>query len=353
MWQNFTVRNFRPFSGLVLQPLGRVNLIAGKNNTGKTALLEAMHLHSYPQEVMLPFTINELRGAASQKKYDEDICSWLFYDKNASLGLALISQDEKGVTRTLQMQILGAAARAQLLDAKKVIESSFVQGEWSAERPALILKTEVSGKESWAVGFPDAKGMRALGNSTAWDGPSVFIGASGRQADEDVTAFSELEVANRQEELLPSLQILEPRLQRLAIVLSGGKPVIHGNIGLSRLVPMSFMGEGTRRLLSILLAITATEGGNVLIDEVENGLHYSVLTKVWQAIGHAARQANVQVFATTHSWECILRAHEAFAEGDVYDLRLHRLDRVGDRISAVSYDREMIESALYNAVEMR
>lgn len=353
MWQNFTVRNFRPFSGLVLQPLGRVNLIAGKNNTGKTALLEAMHLHSYPQDVMLPFTINELRGVASQKKYDEDICSWLFYDRNASLGLTLISQDEKGVTRTLQMQILDATARARLPDAKKAIESSFVQGEWSAEWPALLLKTEVSGKESWAVGFPDAQGMRAISNSTAWDGPSVFIGSSGRPAEEDVAAFSELEITNRQEELLPSLQILEPRLQRLAIVLSSGKPVIHGSIGLSRLVPMSFMGEGTRRLLSILLAIVTAAGGNVLIDEVENGLHYSVLTKVWQAIAHAARQANVQVFATTHSYECIVAAHEAFTANGPYDLRLFRLDRIGEDIKVAAYDQDVLGYATEMNHEVR
>jgi hypothetical protein len=353
MWQNFTVRNFRPFPGLVLQPLGRVNLIAGKNNTGKTALLEAMHLHSYPQDVMLPFTINELRGAAPQKKYDEEVCSWLFYDKNASHGLVLISQNDKGVTRSLQMWIVDATARAQFPEAKQVVDGSFLEGAWGTEKSGPLLKTEVSGRVFWSVGFPKGEGLSWVGTNAAWEGPSAFISSSGRPSDEDVKAFSELEIANRQEELLPSLQIVEPRLQRLAIVLSGGKPLIHGSVGLRRLVPMSFMGEGIRRLLSILLAISTAAGGKVLIDEVENGLHYSVLTKVWQAIGHAARQANVQVFATTHSYECIVAAHEAFTTNGPYDLRLFRLDRIGEEIKVAAYDQDVLGYATEMNHEVR
>ena len=91
----------------------------------------------------------------------------------------------------------------------------------------------------------------------------------------------------------------------------------------------------------------------VLIDEIENGLHYSVLTQVWQAIAKAARQNDVQVFATTHSWECIRAADEAFAAEEPFDFRLHRLDRIGDAIEVVSYDQEGIEVSLTTGLEMR
>ncbi len=77
------------------------------------------------------------------------------------------------------------------------------------------------------------------------------------------------------------------------------------------------------------------------------------MKKVWQAIAHAARAAGVQVFATTHSWECIRWAHEAFSDDKTYDFRLHRIDRDDQEARVVSYDREGIESALFNAVEMR
>src|SRR5256885_1678397 len=83
-----------------------------------------------------------------------------------------------------------------------------------------------------------------------------------------------------------ALQVLEPRLQRLSLVPLAGKAVIHGDVGLDLLVPVAFMGEGMRRLLSILLAIS-NASGPVLIDEIENGFHHSVMTRVWKAIAQA------------------------------------------------------------------
>src|SRR5262249_11862374 len=103
MWQNFTAKNFRCFSGLLLNHLARVNLIAGKNNTGKTALLEAIHIQSYPENCKLLFDMHSRRGMAEGPPYDPDTAQWLFSDGHADLGFELISQDEGGTTRTLQV----------------------------------------------------------------------------------------------------------------------------------------------------------------------------------------------------------------------------------------------------------
>ncbi|HLA44590.1 MAG TPA: AAA family ATPase, partial [Aggregatilineales bacterium] len=46
MYTSFRVQNFRCFADLQMNDLARINLIAGKNNTGKTSLLEAILLHS-------------------------------------------------------------------------------------------------------------------------------------------------------------------------------------------------------------------------------------------------------------------------------------------------------------------
>jgi ABC-type multidrug transport system ATPase subunit len=86
--------------------------------------------------------------------------------------------------------------------------------------------------------------------------------------------------------------------------------MINGDIGIGRLIPLPLLGEGTVRLLEILLAISTTRDGVVLIDEIENGLHYSVLKKVWKAIAQYARKSNSQIVTTTHSWESIEAARE-------------------------------------------
>ncbi len=356
MLTQFWVKNIRCFSDLHLKDLGRINLIAGKNNTGKTALLEAMHLYAYPSDAMMPFTINHLRGTPTDTKFDPDAWDWLHYNKDSSHEIELMSQNEKGETRTLRIWVTDAAtARTTCPEAGKLLEGSFLQGRWEGEAPCFILRKEQNGEPPrHSVGLPEGStGMSSLTSKAPWVGPSLFIGSAGRSQEEDVKAFSELEAANRQEEVLHSLQLLEPRLRRLSILLLAQKPAIYGDIGLSRLVPLQFMGEGVRRLLSIIAAIAGARGGTVLIDEIENGLHYSVQEKVWDALANAARRANVQIFATTHSWECIEAAHRAFKASRPYELRFYRLDRRGEEIMVKSFDERMLDTVEKSDLEVR
>jgi AAA15 family ATPase/GTPase len=113
------------------------------------------------------------------------------------------------------------------------------------------------------------------------------------------------------------------------------------------------MGEGMARLASLVLAIGNAQGGVVLVDEIENGLHHSILPQVWQAIDKVSRQFATQVFATTHSLECITAAHQAFSESEHYAFRLHRLERVQDTIRAITYDQEALAAAIDTGLEVR
>jgi hypothetical protein len=185
--------------------------------------------------------------------------------------------------------------------------------------------------------------------------PAVFLAARKRIGlEEDAERFAKLQLTGQEDVVLNALRQLEPRLSRLAmVVLTGGLPVIHGDIGLPKLVPLPDMGEGMARLASLVLAVGYAAGGAVLVDEIENGLHYSVLSRVWQVLSDAARQFDVQVFATTHSRECIVSAHQAFSGTDMYDFRFHRLERVEGRIRAVTYPRETLEAAIETRLEVR
>jgi AAA15 family ATPase/GTPase len=102
-----------------------------------------------------------------------------------------------------------------------------------------------------------------------------------------------------------------------------------------------------------LLAIATAPHGVVLVDEIDNGLHHSVISKVWQAIDDAARRFDTQVLATTHSYECIQAAYQAFNETENYDFRLHRLERVAEKVRVVTYDRETLAAALTGELEVR
>ena len=149
---------------------------------------------------------------------------------------------------------------------------------------------------------------------------------------------------------MEALQVIEPRLQSIEDNSSSGAPMIWGDIGLPELIPLSAMGEGMTRIARLVLAISATPDGVILVDEIENGLHHSVLPKVWKVVDTAAKQFNTQVFATTHSFECIEAAHEALgADGFL----LHRLEASGTENRCVTYEPEAISAAMRHYMEVR
>jgi AAA15 family ATPase/GTPase len=123
--------------------------------------------------------------------------------------------------------------------------------------------------------------------------------------------------------------------------------------GLSELIPVTQLGRGFNRLLDIYSEIVATEARVLLIDEIENGLHYSVLPLVWKGLFLAAKEFDVQIFATTHSWECILAADQSAREGGPYELELIRLDRMDETIKATLMDETSLTTARELGWEMR
>jgi AAA15 family ATPase/GTPase len=99
--------------------------------------------------------------------------------------------------------------------------------------------------------------------------------------------------------------------------------------------------------------VASSKNGIVFIDEVENGVHYSVLSKLWEATAEFAERFNTQVFATTHSLECIRAAYETFAERQ-YAFRLFRLQRETDRsVSSKEFSMDAIGAALKTELELR
>lgn len=354
MFSSIKLKNFRGFRELDLPNLKRVNLIAGKNNTGKTAVLEAIRLLCDPTDSLLPTKINELRCVDDASKLFEELWAWFFRDRNPEKNeIELDSVDEQNIQRKVKYRLLESSeVQQEFPNQERWISETPPQGFYPSQK-RLIIEYKGPPKDR-TIGIMGGHGQAWYIPVPPWSMACFLLSSGLSQPDVDVEFFSKLETEKRQAELLPGLQILEPRLQRLSIAVVGGRSIIHGeNSGIARLVPVFLMGEGVRRLLTVLLAIANSKNGVILIDEVENGFHHSVRKQVWQAIGLAARNACVQVFATTHSYECIQAAHAAFAENEPYDLNLIRLDRRNDRVVPVHYDREMVETALETNWEIR
>ncbi|AFZ23733.1 putative ATPase [Cylindrospermum stagnale PCC 7417] len=346
MLRSLTLKNFRCFQNFTIEPLERINLIGGKNNVGKTSLLEAIFIFINPNNPESLLQINRLRGIGKSGRFEdmEEMRGFFFGQEMIDNIIKLSGIENNQIERFLEIYLNESKKQLSLFEDFEDLQSNASLTTEFKPHNTLVLEYQINKKSASRISLT-ADGKLIGTRSRKEKFPlGIYLTTNIRSSKEDTVRFSNLERVGQQEAVLQTLRLLEPRLKRLTVLVDS-EAIIYGDIGVSQLVPLPLMGEGIGRLLSIVLAIANAKGGTVLIDEIENGLHHSVLTNVWKAIADAARRADVQIFATTHSRECIIAAHEAFKNSDKYDFRYHRLDRVKDEIKAITYDQEALETS--------
>lgn len=353
MFESISIKRFRGFHQLELSSLDRFNLILGRNNTGKTALLEAIFLLNGPTNPELPLRLNALRGIDQMRNDPEELWGWMFYQKNIESNILLEAQTGNGKSRTLNISLDPNREIKNRVLKKNGGRTSSILSTESARTDLRLKFHNEAGEQFITKAFLRETGMVFDRKKTHKYPQAIFITAKLAHVAENSQRWSRLEEIGEADELIPYLKHLEPRLKRLTVLVNGMGPILHGDIGLGRMVPMPLMGEGISRVLTILVAIAECRNGIVLVDELDNGLHFSVLAETWKAIGEFARKHNTQIIATSHSWECARAAHASFADTSHYDFRLHRLETLNNDTSMVSYDKETLDAALETGVEVR
>ncbi len=353
MIESLSVKRFRGFAALDIEALDRFNLILGHNNAGKTAVLEAIFLLHGPTNPELPLRLNALRGIEVVRTDPEEMWGWLFYKKRTEGNILLQARTGNNKSRTLNITL---EPTRQLKNRALKHEHSRFFSTMSATSVRTDLKlsfTNESGQHFVTRSYIRDAGIAYDREKTCPYPDTIFITSRLAHVAENSQRWSALEEAGQAEKLVPHLKRLEPRLNRLMVLVTGMGPILHADIGLGRMVPIPMMGEGIGRVLTILLAIASCKNGLVLIDEFDNGLHFSVMTEAWKAVADFSREHNTQIIATSHSWECVRAAHYSFADTSHYDFRLHRLESNANEASAVTYDKDTLDSALETGVEVR
>ncbi|MDE2776107.1 MAG: AAA family ATPase [Chloroflexota bacterium] len=355
MYKSFRVKNFRCFKDLQINDLGRVNLIAGKNNTGKTALLEAGLVLSAPLTPNLLLELLKSRGFIDSDKNRRDVWQQIFYglDTTFEINLCGIEQENDGRSRRLTILEFESMESnpehfANYIQRAKEI-GYFRDGYIDARGTSLLVYAfcyQDSEPELDYIYLASKPELPFFTKNYA-DIKYVYFPAEARRNPQDrADTFSALERHGGLPKLIKYLVAFEPDLSDVRLQSLSGNLTIWGRVN-SRQLPLRLMGTGLNRFADIALAFLVEKPQVIFIDEIENGIHHSVQCKVWQAIGRLARELGIQVFATTHSLEMIRAAYEAFEKcGAQDDLRLHRLDRdaeTGD-IEAVTYKRRGLEA---------
>lgn len=358
-YASFEMNHFRGLESLKIGPFSRVNLITGINGVGKTAVLEGLFLHIGVLNPQLALRVNLWRGLGAFGERTGVLWKTLFWQFRTGEPIVLAGTDSNGKRRVLTINTIPSlptvekdATGGASLDVSKGIDNDL-----------LLEYKDEKGRVSKARGIPElvSRGDQVRLQlrtdppvATTWS-PGVFLN-SWRQgvSEEEVQRFSELRIRNQDHLVLDVLKHLDPRLEGLEILSPHGAGMIYGHLrGLDEPVPLALLGDGVRRVTSLVLAMGYARDGTLLVDEIENGIHHSVLGHLWTAIGYAAELFNTQVVATTHSLECIIAAYQAFRNRMPFDLTLHRLDRTDGETRAIAYDEESMEGALSIPMEVR
>lgn len=359
MIKTIQIKHFKGLLDTSISGLSRVNLIGGQNNVGKSSLLEALflfHDRVNPEMVLRQFA---WRGVNAVQFSPDAMWGPIFtnYDMNHPIEISLLDSKKQRETMKVGLNRKYLRKSIQVQSSGKSKQTQEIQTSQGAE-PLVALDIEYStdGKIKQSSHLTLQANTLGIEIDFALAGAKqlVYLLANQRtNPQEDAIRFGQLDVVGKQDMLLEFLKIIEPRIRSLSSIAMGNISLVHADIGLSRKIPLVYMGDGMSRLFSIISSIATSENGILLIDEIENGIHYSVMPKIWEGIAKASRQFNCQVFATTHSYECLTAAHQGCAGEYAADLSYIRLDKVASGITAKNYSPEMLGAAIERGWEVR
>jgi hypothetical protein len=342
------IRNFRVFRYLCIERLGRVNLIAGKNNVGKTCLLEALWLYArrgYPQ---LIGHLLEVRDELDRLSSSESI----EYAEALFGALTYLFHGRQSISeQTGPIQIGPCNVPSSTLS----ITLKGLDGNPPSPKLAISLGTQLMSAE-FSLGRPSEE---LFAHALIFEPmPHRFVAAEGLSNQQTGRLWDDITLTDLQDDVLTSLRIIAPEVEGVGF-RSRRKDSDKERIPIARItglehpIPLRSLGEGTNRMFGIALALVNAKDGLLLVDEIDSGLHYSVQPDLWRLVFQVARRLNVQVFATTHSWDCIEGFQKAASEDEKAEGVLISLREKGGDIEAVLFDERELEIATREKIEVR
>lgn len=338
------ISNFRSLGSLTLANPGRINLLVGKNNSGKTSVLESLRVLSSGGAIrtLLELSVERedqvLGESAEDDRSVKHAISGIFTDhaidsKEIRIGdfSGSISLSLKRV-QYLYLKDEGSDAivgRRQVLTTEEAKKFETSESEELDVREGLDVS--LSGRQAELVRIDRVVSRILLDSameSKAALASCAYVPARPNDVDELASLWDQIALTDREEEVVNALRLIEPsiagltfveassdledvrrRLQRhprLGAVRSSGRriPVVKLD-GSNLRVPLKSMGDGLHRILDVVLRLVAIQDGFLLLDEFENGLHFSIHDKLWELVLKIATERSVQVFATTHSDDCV------------------------------------------------
>ena len=347
--ESLEINRFRAFDHLKIERLGRVNLVVGKNNVGKSSLLEALWLYANQGHPVIVWKILEARDEGRGPERSPQPRILMGEDQGV--------EDYVGSAKRLFHRVSDVDQQYTAQIGPSSVENRTLTislGTESVNRleTAPVLKTHIDKqKNSYKLDVGSYRLQEGNGERC------VMVTANGLDALTLEKFWDSVALTDLEDDVLSALRLIASNVERVNM-LTGRKrrnartPVVKV-AGVSEPLPLKSLGEGMNRMFGISLALVSARNGMLLIDEIESGLHYSVQPNVWRLVFEVARRLNIQVFATTHSWDCITSFQQAAREYEQDEGILIRLTEKKGEIIADSFDENELEIAAREEIEVR
>ena len=375
------IENFRGIKKLSIPRLGRVTLLAGRNGAGKTSVLDAVRIFSARGRFNVLGVLldkREERVFLVDDNY-EDVAQpdWtaLFYGRNISedvqisigpkndeehltISVTLLTDEQPFlVERLAPYRMLEGRIRALTVRYKELGYSVPLHIPNDMWEYSDIVDREVAAALRGPVGYGERASDQDL------PPPIKFFSVGPEMLDNFALSayWTKIALTDGERLVAESLRMMYgEEVERVSVVgAKSASSKVDGRQAIAKLrsrdrpVPLISLGDGAMRLFGITLALANSRGGFLLIDEVENGIHYSVLQDFWRMILRTAHENNVQVFATTHSWDCVRGFAQAAVENENVEGVLVRLEKEEDGLRAVRYSERRLKIAAEQRIEVR
>lgn len=362
-FERFTIHALRGVRDLELTGLGRVNLLVGENDSGKTTVLEALALYCEPLDPIMwgiAAGNREFRSPNVSLSEDEEL-RWLFPQEpgkrpddeyQGQVRLAATGSYFVRSLRARYQQVRGLRSSWQSPPGTGR-PASPEHSPGASERRGVEVQIDVDLAEH--TGLTTASNSFTLWEGQGWDvrgfqGPKLprdFISPyDHRLYSALIGSFSGARLEGFQDSVSKLLNVLDSRITGLEILAPRGRPILYLQDAQAGLAPVSAFGDGIRRALLLASVLPTLSGGVFLIDELETAIHISALGKVFRWLLDACKQFNVQLFATTHSLEALdaILAADTTPEEDIVGFRL---GREGGRTVATRFGEDLLKRLRY------
>jgi len=347
------ISNFKCFESLRVEGLKSVNLIGGKNNIGKTAFMEALELHLSSKDTSgLTFNLAKMIKRRQESIRREGYFELDFIYANKPK-MNIVIDSKKIEIEYFEDYIKKIDNRNKLVEYFiETQESDTFNEEDTFITHEPILKITFD-KESRIIPIDKLINRTLIGREQENKLTTNFISSSTTEERQIAVYYGKLINLNKEEYLNDSLRSFDGNVIALKQIVTERNVVLKLLLA-DREIPvlLSSLGEGINRYIAILCAVWASQNSYLFIDEIENGIHYSNYPKLWHVIFAASKMANCQIFATTHSKECI----EAFNSINEHDeglyLELYR-NKKRNIINIQGREHEQLSYSLTHGGEVR